>query len=228
MKLTLLCPLFAAIVACDSTPEAPPDTTTPVELIDEVNAEVLETTPDTTAPETIDEASPDAPEADTAPETIADTAPAEEVIPEVTEPEIKGPSCASDSDCTPGTLCIDDVCTCDPTPVSFTGDIVPLFASTCGTSCHVVNSATGGSAGLNLKAAFAHAELVDKDASQCRNARADQLRVVPGDVTKSYLMDKLLGTNMCSGTRMPKGVAKYSAARLSLVGRWICQGALDN
>jgi hypothetical protein len=224
MTLRLLFPLFVAFFACDSTPEAPPDTTQPVEIVEEASLEldVPETTPDVEAAE---EVAPEAVEeavAETTPDVIEDT------HPEVTDDTSPAPACVSDSDCAPGTLCIDDTCTCDPTPVSFADDIVPLFASTCGASCHVVSSATGGSAGLNLKAAFAHAELVSVDASQCRNARADQLRVVPGDVGKSYLMDKLLGTNMCTGTRMPKGGSKYSAARLSMVGRWICQGAPNN
>ncbi len=227
MKLRLLCPLIVAFVACDSTPEALPDATPQVEVRDEVDAEA--SAPETTL-EAIEAIEEDAPEA--VEEAIAETTPEvlEEASPETiadTQPEV-GPACVSDSDCVAGTLCLDDTCTCDPTPVSFADDIVPLFASTCGTSCHVVNSATGGSAGLNLKAAFAHAELVAKDASQCRNARADQLRVVPGEIGQSYLMDKLLGTNMCSGTRMPKGGAKYTRARLALVGRWICQGAPDN
>lgn len=224
--------LLSLCGACDSTPASPASadaTALDTSSDDSLGAaDSLETGPfDTALP---------APDGDT---VTPDTTPADTVSPDSVEPDVS-PSdtapdagqppipCVTDDDCDPGLLCIADACTCDPTPVSFAGDLVPLFKTTCGTSCHVVSSATGGSAGLNLNTNFAHAELVARDASQCRGADADRLRVVASDVGQSYLMDKLLGRRMCSGTRMPKGRAAYNDAQLSLVGRWICQGAPAN
>gem|GEM_PF-4206887 len=236
-RTATLVALLMRLGACDSAPNAPPltgpaevdsfggETTTVPETLDTFETDTLDTSqPDTT----LDPADGDT----TTPEdtTMVDSATPEDTNVDTTPVDTGPPpvACATNSDCDPGLLCVDNVCSCDPTPVSFAADVVPLFKSTCGTSCHVVNSATGGSAGLNLNTNFAFAELVAKDASQRRGANADRLRLVAGDVGASYLVDKLLGRDMCSGARMPKGRAAYNATQLSTVGRWICQGALEN
>jgi hypothetical protein len=46
----------------------------------------------------------------------------------------------------------------------------------------------------------------------------------PGNPDDSYLVDELLGVDLCLGTRMPKA-NPYSAAQIDLVTAWICQGA---
>ena len=235
----LACPLAVLIAlsaACDSTPDAASalavsevdvrgdDTSLALDSIEAPDSGAL----DSTSPDTFATLA----DAETAPDPTETIAPTDialdidiDIALDIAPPPIP---CLSDDDCDPGLLCSDNVCACDPTPVSFAADLVPLFKSTCGTSCHILSSATGGSAGLNLNTNFAFAELVAKDASQCRGANADRLRVVAGDIGGSYLMDKLLGRRMCSGTRMPKGRSAYSGAQLSLVGRWICQGAPKN
>ncbi len=45
--------------------------------------------------------------------------------------------------------------------------------------------------------------LVNTKAEGCISS--DRKRVVPGDPGKSYLLNKVRGTNLCGGTRMPKG-----------------------
>jgi hypothetical protein len=52
--------------------------------------------------------------------------------------------------------------------------------------------------------------------------------VEPGDVSSSYLMNKLTGSGMCGGTKMPKGGAPLTPSELDLIGNWICAGAQDN
>jgi hypothetical protein len=52
--------------------------------------------------------------------------------------------------------------------------------------------------------------------------------VKPGDVGASYLMNKLLGTNLCSGSQMPKAGQSIPADQLRSISDWICQGANSN
>jgi hypothetical protein len=43
--------------------------------------------------------------------------------------------------------------------------------------------------------------------------------------SESYLVDKLLGTNLCSGSQMPKAGSSLPCAQLDAVRSWICEGA---
>lgn len=170
---------------------------------------------DTAGPDTsADTAEPDT--ADTAEPDTADTA----VGPDA---EVSNPTCAEG--CPPGLVCEGDVCVCDTTPVSYANDIAPRFTTGCGPGCHVYSNAASGSAGLNLAIVHSYDELVGVTAFQCRDGR---VRVVPGDPGSSYLMQKMLGVDMCTGVRMPKGRQAWSAADMAMLGRWICQGAEDN
>ncbi len=78
-----------------------------------------------------------------------------------------------------------------------------------------------GAADLDLSAGAGYAELVDVASTQC----ADRLLVDPGSPGSSYLRDKLLGINLCSGTAMPKSGPGPSAGELQIVTDWICSGA---
>ena len=71
----------------------------------------------------------------------------------------------------------------------------------------------------------AFAALVDVTAAQGADGRA---RVQPGDSAGSYLMDKLLGVDLCLGTRMPKAGQSLAAAEIETMGAWICNGAPQN
>lgn len=62
-------------------------------------------------------------------------------------------------------------------------------------------------------------------ASECSG---QSVRVKAGDAGQSYLIDKLLGVSLCSGTQMPKAGATLPAAQLAKISDWVCQGAKRN
>jgi hypothetical protein len=101
---------------------------------------------------------------------------------------------------------------------SFASDVYPLFQSARCTSCH----GSPGSASLNLTEAVAYANLVNRTASECTPLR---LLVAASAPQSSYLLDKLLGTNLCSGVRMPRGGTPFTQAQLDTVRSWIAAGA---
>jgi hypothetical protein len=57
-------------------------------------------------------------------------------------------------------------------------------------------------------------------AAQCSDGR---LRVLPGQPSESYLMDKLMGTQLCAGKKMV-----LPEADIETIAAWICAGAPDN
>lgn len=174
-----------------------------------------DTSPDTVGTDTADSAEPDTTATgDTAEPDTGDT---------TVGHDLSNPTCAEG--CPPGMVCEGDVCVCDTTPVSYANDIAPRFTTGCGPGCHVYSNAASGSAGLNLAVVHSYDDLVGVTAFQCRDGR---VRVVPGDPASSYLMQKMLGVDMCTGVRMPKGRQAWSAADMAMLGRWICQGAEDN
>ena len=77
-------------------------------------------------------------------------------------------------------------------------------------------------AGLGLTVAAAYDDLVDVTASQCNDGRK---LVDPGDPAGSYLMDKLLGVDLCAGGQMPKTGQSLSSQELETISNWICAGA---
>jgi hypothetical protein len=105
--------------------------------------------------------------------------------------------------------------------VSFASDVQPILTAGCvDTACH---DSTGSAAHLDLTEGKAYAALVGATAFQC-----DRARVVPGDLDESYLVSKLTGNGMCSGTLMPKADMSLSDEELDLVFGWICAGAADD
>lgn len=105
--------------------------------------------------------------------------------------------------------------------IRFSADVQPIFDASCtGNACH------GGimpAENLDLTAGVAHGELVGIPAGQC----GDRLRVAPGNPDASYLIAKLRGVDLCSGTRMPK-TGSLPASQIQTIADWIAQGALDN
>lgn len=203
-----------------TTPEAEVVDTREVEETGEPDSDVPDgsdtTGPDTNAPDTsgVDTNAPDTNAPDTSPDTATDG---------VGPDDVSNPTCAAG--CPPGMICEGDVCVCDTTPVSYANDIAPRFTTGCGPGCHVYSNVASGSAGLNLAIVHSYDELVGVTAFQCRDGR---VRVVPGDPGASYLIHKMLGVDMCTGVRMPKGRQAWSSADMAMLGRWICQGARDN
>jgi hypothetical protein len=79
--------------------------------------------------------------------------------------------------------------------------------------------------GLDLSsAAKSYADLVNVAASQCSTRKL----VVPGDPSNSYLMQKLLGVSVCSGSQMPKAGQSLPSKDLQAISDWICSGAPNN
>jgi hypothetical protein len=100
-------------------------------------------------------------------------------------------------------------------------DIQPILTASCTrSSCH-----GGGApkAGLPLSAGASYAGLVNATATNCTG----RARVVPGDVSKSYLVNKLTGVGMCGGAKMPEG-GSLTAAQIDLFRAWICAGAKND
>lgn len=77
---------------------------------------------------------------------------------------------------------------------------------------------------MDLSAGAAFGSLVNVSASQC----GSRLRVAPGDPAASYLMDKLLGVDLCYGSQMPKIGVSLAKNDIDRIGAWICNGAQNN
>ncbi|HRE88446.1 MAG TPA: hypothetical protein PK095_04820 [Myxococcota bacterium] len=200
-----------------TTPEAEVEVVDTRE-VEETSEDSADGVPETSEPDASAEVTP--PDVDNETVEVDTNTPDTAVEPDV---EITNPTCADG--CPPGMVCEADVCVCDTAPVSYANDIAPRFTTGCGPGCHVYSNAASGSAGLNLAIVHSYDELVGVTAFQCRDGR---VRVVPGDPGSSYLMQKMLGQDMCTGVRMPKGRQAWSAADMAMIGRWICQGAQDN
>jgi hypothetical protein len=107
---------------------------------------------------------------------------------------------------------------CGPT-VSYAGQVQPIWNASCTTNCHGGNRP---SAMLDLTPAGSHAALVNVPGD------CGKIRVVPGSPSTSYLVNKLTGQGICSGTQMPARGVSLPAAQIDLIRAWICQGAPKN
>lgn len=136
--------------------------------------------------------------------------------------------------CAPGSTCSQGVCRCDEEgsgmggaggalgTVSFSGDILPLFENTCsGSSCHTGDDRK---APLALDPDEAYDHLVMARSEVCD----EEIFVEPGSPDQSYLIDKLSGGAVCSGSRMPLAAPALPVSALRTTVAWICQGAQNN
>lgn len=106
-------------------------------------------------------------------------------------------------------------------PVSFSGQIQPIFNAGCAVSgCHL----PGGSGPMSLAAGASYGNLVGVNATN--GPCAGDKRVRPGSAGTSALVKRLEGTSC--GTRMPIGGTQLSAAQIQLIRDWITQGAPNN
>lgn len=121
--------------------------------------------------------------------------------------------------CGPGQTCMDGSCTCGDASASF-DDVVAILAPQCASAgCH---SGARPREGLSLESDAAYDALVGVAATQCNDGRA---LVEPGKPQASYLLDKLLGTNLCAGSQMPKAGQTLPTAEVEMISNWICSGA---
>jgi hypothetical protein len=104
--------------------------------------------------------------------------------------------------------------------------VQPIFTANCGstTTCHLNSMKPAGN--LLLTSGSSYASLVNVPVSQCSNGL---VYVLPGNVAKSYLMDKLLNINLCpASTQMPKAGSSLPTSQLGIIQTWICEGAPNN
>jgi hypothetical protein len=72
-------------------------------------------------------------------------------------------------------------------------------------------------------ASRAYAFLVNQESVECDDSRP---LVMPGDIEHSYVVDKMLGRNLCAGHPMPRGLGnRLSPEEVRTVTDWICEGA---
>lgn len=105
----------------------------------------------------------------------------------------------------------------NPVAVSFRSDVAPLINHCGAEGCH------GGIVGQS--ATWPYNQLVNVAATECSDSR---MIVKPGDPANSYLIQKLVGVNMCSGVRMPRLGTPLSDTDVKKIEDWICQGAANN
>jgi hypothetical protein len=98
--------------------------------------------------------------------------------------------------------------------VQLARDVVPILASGCGGEyCHGRTMMT---------ARDAYTSLVGQPSIQCDDGRP---LVAPGDPDHSYLMDKILGRNLCAGYAMPRGMWHITPDEIRTLRDWIAEGA---
>jgi hypothetical protein len=122
--------------------------------------------------------------------------------------------------CAQGQTCASGVCTCGSS-VSFATQVQPVFTASCTSGCH---SGVRPAAGMSLVAGSSFGALVRVASSSC----SSRLRVAPGAVAQSYLINKLTGGDLCSGSQMPKAGGALPAAQITAITTWICNGAPNN
>ena len=76
--------------------------------------------------------------------------------------------------------------------------------------------------GLDLRVGAGYDDLVGVPSGQC----GDRMLVEPGEPGASYLLDKVRGVDLCAGTKMPKVGPGLSAAQITAISQWICNGAV--
>lgn len=127
-----------------------------------------------------------------------------------------GKACGAGQSCTAG------ACGCGPS-VSFAVDVQPIFTTSCTSGgCHGSGPKPAGD--LSLVAGKSHAELVNVASGSC----SGKVLVKPGAVDQSYLVNKLTGVGMCSGSRMPKADGALPVTQLDAIRAWICSGAKND
>ncbi len=141
----------------------------------------------------------------------------------VCAPQCSGKQCGDDGcggtcgTCSGSATCVSNQCAY--ARKTYAADVHPLLQPSCASGgCH----AGGPAEPMDFRTAAAgYASLVNELSTQCSN----KYLVKPNDVAGSYLINKLTGQGMCSGSQMPKGRAALSPAELDTIRAWISTGA---
>ena len=112
-----------------------------------------------------------------------------------------------------------------PTPtVSFATQIQQQIFNPACTACHTDEGRTPSS-NLNLKSGVSISNLVNVASV----GKAGAVRVIPGNPTGSYLIQKLEGASDIVGLRMPRnGPPFLTTEQVTLIRQWIQNGAPNN
>jgi hypothetical protein len=105
--------------------------------------------------------------------------------------------------------------------VSFVRDVAPMFATTgcLATTCHGAANPDTDYSQLSYQSMFVPGA----------EARFHGIcEIVPGDPDASYLLQKLTLDTPLEGLRMPNGLSPLSDSQISLVRRWIQEGAVED
>lgn len=134
-----------------------------------------------------------------------------------------GDSGSGGSACGAGEVQCDGVCIPEITPTldGVNGIQASVFDGSCTFStCH--GSEGVPAADLELSSVtVSEMNLIDVDSIQ-----VEKVRVAPGDVAASYLVDKLLGQNLAPTTgRMPFGNMPLCDVKITAVEDWVAAGA---
>jgi hypothetical protein len=107
-----------------------------------------------------------------------------------------------------GTLPTAGACT-SLKPRSFTREIVPLFNSCAGEVCH----------------SFSAGQIAQQVGVPSVECCGELQMIEPGHPERSYVLQKLIGRNLCGGSRMPLSQSAFGSDDIQTVSDWICQGA---
>jgi hypothetical protein len=122
---------------------------------------------------------------------------------------------------------VEDVCGTSM-PVSFAGDIQPVFTANCALSgCHGDTNTQPVGKPMLLVSGQAYDNIVDVAAFEL----ASMDRIEPGQPDNSYLVHKIQGTQLDvggSGDQMPLGQTPLPQEVIDLIRRWITEGAEEN
>lgn len=128
--------------------------------------------------------------------------------------------------CAPGQACQAGACQCGVGATADFADVQAVFSQSCGKAgfCHNKDNPSGK---LDLRPGMSYASLVDINTSYCQDGRK---RVVPGQPSESYIIDKVMNTDLCNlpngskSGKMPPG-SSLPTADIETISNWICGGA---
>lgn len=110
-----------------------------------------------------------------------------------------------------------------PTLSSIQRDIFNAADSTARPACTGCHGAGRGAGGLSLTEGAAYAGLV----GVASTGKAGEVRVIAGNPDGSYLLKKILGTDIV-GDRMPRRGPYLSDGQIRIIRRWIELGAKND